>query len=97
MKLRWSRRAVADLDAIANYIADDNPEAARRWIEALRVRARRAAHAPGTGRQVPEYLDPNVREVIHRRYRLIFAVVGRGIVVLHVTEGHRLLPERAEL
>ena len=34
--IRWSGRAMRDLDQIAAYIARDNPQAARKWISKLR-------------------------------------------------------------
>lgn len=97
MRLSWARRAQQDLDGIASYIAADDPRAARRWIERLRERARRAAAAPGTGRRVPEYLRDDVREVLLRTYRIIYLVARGHVVVLAIIEGHRLLPPLGEL
>lgn len=37
--LRWTERAANDLVAIGDYIAADNPAAARSWVEKLRPRA----------------------------------------------------------
>jgi plasmid stabilization system protein ParE len=37
--LRWTERAANDLIAIGEYIAPDNPAAARAWVEELRQRA----------------------------------------------------------
>ncbi|MCB9730612.1 MAG: type II toxin-antitoxin system RelE/ParE family toxin [Deltaproteobacteria bacterium] len=37
MKVRWSRLALRDLDAIFDYIARDDPSAALRWIGRLRA------------------------------------------------------------
>ena len=44
--LRWTRRAAADLMAIGEYIAADDPAAARVWVEKLRQRAVRASKLP---------------------------------------------------
>ena len=62
MKLRWTDHARRDLLAIGRYIARDNLHAARRWVEQLRERARRAAENPLTGRVVPELGRDDVRE-----------------------------------
>lgn len=97
MRLWWSRRAQQDLERIGAYIAADNPKAARRWIEQLRTRARKAAATPGTGRRVPEYARDDVREVLHRNYRIIYQQTQGSVLVLMVTEGHRLLPAVDEL
>ncbi|MBX3127924.1 MAG: type II toxin-antitoxin system RelE/ParE family toxin [Polyangiaceae bacterium] len=89
--LRWTERAAADLLAIGEYIAADNPTAARAWVEKLRQRAVKASKMPRTGRVVPEIARDDVREVFQRTYRIVYRVVDDGIVGLTVFEGHRLL------
>ncbi|MDX2008897.1 MAG: type II toxin-antitoxin system RelE/ParE family toxin [Myxococcaceae bacterium] len=91
MKLRWTERAANDLVGIGEYIARDDPKAARAWVEKLRQRAVRASKAPGTGRVVPELARDDVREVFVRSYRIVYRVVNKGIVMLTVFEGHHLL------
>jgi toxin ParE1/3/4 len=91
--VRWTERSLADLFAIGDYIALDNPGAARAWVERLRQCAVRAAKLPNAGRVVPEIGRSDVREVFLRTYRIIFRVVDDGIVVLTVFEGHKLLGE----
>ncbi len=92
MKLRWTHRARQDLVEIGRYIAQDKPEAARRWVERLRQRARAAAAMPHSGRKVPEVNREDVREVLVRRYRIVYQIHESEIRVLTVFEGHRLLP-----
>jgi plasmid stabilization system protein ParE len=92
MKVVWSIRALNDLDAIAEYIARDDALAARRWIDKIKVRAIRAARVPGTGRVVPEYRRPDIREVLLRSYRILYALQPRRCLVLRVIEGHQRLP-----
>jgi toxin ParE1/3/4 len=89
--VRWTGRAIADLFAIGDYIALDKPGAARSWVERLRQRAADAAELPKAGRVVPELGRNDVREVVVRTYRIVYRVVGGGIVVLTVFEGHKLL------
>lgn len=89
--LRWTERAANDLIAIGDFIAADNPAAARSWVEKLRQRAVKASKMPRTGRIVPEIARDDVREVFQRTYRIVYRIVDDGIVVLTVFEGHRLL------
>ena len=91
MRLRWTLRARRDLDEIGTYISRDSPAAARRWIERLRDRARKAAQAPGAGRAVPEIEREEIREVLLGSYRILYRLRRDGIEVLTVFEGHRLL------
>ena len=64
MKLFWTETAKKDLLAIKRYIAIDNPVAAKRWVERLRKRMRKALHAPLAGRTVPELSREDIRELI---------------------------------
>ena len=91
MKLRWTERARRDLLDIGDYIARDNRTAARAWVERLRNRARKAAHAPQAGRVVPEFGRDDVREVFLRTYRIVYRIREDAIHVLTVFEGHKLL------
>jgi len=92
-RVRWTRRSIEDLRAIGHYIAEDNPTAARQWLERLRQRAHHAAVTPRAGRRVPELAREDIREVFLRSYRIVYRLAGDGIEVLTVFEGHRLFPE----
>lgn len=90
-RVRWTERAATDLVAIGDYIAVDKPTAARAWVERLRERAANVADIPRAGRVVPELGRDDVREVFLRSYRIVYRVGPKGIVVLTVFEGHRVL------
>jgi toxin ParE1/3/4 len=94
-RLYWSFRARRDLVDIHRYIASDHPDAARKWIERLRKRARAAASSPLAGRHVPEIEREDVREVILGAYRIVYRVLDGSIHVLTVFEGHRQFPKEA--
>lgn len=80
-KARWTAKATADLIAIGDYIAADKPEAARAWVEKLRKRATAAAATPLVGRVVPEFGRADLREVFVRSYRIVYRMIGDGIIV----------------
>ena len=89
--VRWTEKAAADLLAIGDYLGADRPGAARAWVERLRACGARAGENPRSGRIVPEIGREDVREVFLRSYRIVYRVTLKGIVVLTVFEGHRLL------
>ncbi|MBI5549819.1 MAG: type II toxin-antitoxin system RelE/ParE family toxin [Deltaproteobacteria bacterium] len=89
----WTNRALADLQAIGDYIALDSPVAARRWVDGLMALAERAAAAPLAGRRVPEIGNDSIREVFKRTCRLVYRLTDHRIEVLTVFEGHRILPD----
>ncbi|WP_375769502.1 type II toxin-antitoxin system RelE/ParE family toxin [Archangium gephyra] len=92
VRVRWTHRSIEDLLAIGRYIAEDDPRAARQWVERLRQRATEAAATPKAGRRVPEVERENIREVLLRSYRIVYRVLRDEIEVLTVFEGHRRLP-----
>ena len=96
MKLHWTLVARDDLKRIQRYIAHDKAEAAKRWVQRLRGRARDAARAPESGRVVPEFNDTDIREVIVGNYRLVYRVERGEVIVLTVFEGHKILSIRRE-
>jgi plasmid stabilization system protein ParE len=89
--LRWSSSARQDLREIGQYIARDNPKAARGWVEKLRIRAQQAASIPRSGRIVPEFGRDDIREVLEGSYRIVYQISSNAVEVLVVMEGHRLL------
>ena len=95
MKLRWSQRAQLDMLEIGRFIAKDTRPAARRWVERLRQRASQAAKFPKSGRVVPEYSRPELREILLRNYRIVYRVGEDAVEILTVFEGHLLFPEDA--
>ncbi len=54
MRLRFTYRAVSDLQRLRAFIANDNPLVARRQIEALRRSMRSLIDHPHIGREIDE-------------------------------------------
>lgn len=95
--LRWSNRAVFELERIYEYIARDDILAAERWVGILQRSATRLTRFPRSGRVVPELEREDVREIIKGGYRLVYQVTRRGPVVVTVFESHRQLAEDLDL
>lgn len=93
MKVVWTATAVARLEAIQDYIATDDPDAALRFIDELLEVGETLSDSPRRGRAVPELPASGLREVVHRRYRIIYRVAKARIEILTVFEGHRRLRE----
>jgi addiction module RelE/StbE family toxin len=91
MKLRWSERSVNDLISIQRYIAQDNPQTAKKWVAKLRQRAKCAAETALAGRIVPEFNQKDIREVFLGNYRIVYRVGDDSVLVLTIFEGHQLL------
>jgi toxin ParE1/3/4 len=70
--------AQSDLADIVRYVARHNSDAASRVGYELIVRAENLANFPEIGRCVPEFRQPNLREVIYRSYRIMGAIKSVG-------------------
>ena len=72
--LIWSPSARQDLRDLHTYIAESNPAAARDFIQSIFHVAERLLDFPDSGRVVPEFQDPAIREVIRRPCRIIYRI-----------------------
>ena len=73
-KIILSPRAVRDLQEIVRYISFDNPVRAESFGRELISKTRLLASFPEAGRIVPEFGEPNTREIIHMSYRIVYRV-----------------------
>jgi len=92
MKVRWTRTAIGHLTSIYEHIGRDSPRYARRMVDRITSRSRQIAQFPRSGSMVPEYQDPDIREVIEGSFRVIYEVASEEIRVLAVMHGGHLLP-----
>jgi addiction module RelE/StbE family toxin len=74
VKVLWTDAAVAQLEAIHDYVAQTSPDYARRVVDRLTRRSTQIAAFPFSGRMVPEYELNEVREVIEGPYRIIYLI-----------------------
>ena len=87
----WSRRALQDLEAIAEYIAEDSPAYAAVVVKNIVHQTRQLSQFPRSGRKVPEFDDENVRELLAYSYRIIYRLEEGEILVAAVIHGKRIL------
>lgn len=92
MKVHWTARAEARLDAIHAYIAQDNPAAALHIAQQILRRSWQIATFPDSGRRVPDYTREDVRELIEGNYRIIYRLLADHIDVVAVMHRAQLLP-----
>jgi len=80
-KLIWSPTARFDVKDIAAFIAEDSASAAERFVRSLLQAVERLADFPESGRIVPEFGDPAIREVIRKPCRIVYRVDHRNRIV----------------
>ena len=93
MTVIWTKEALEKLFEIEEFIGMDNPERAARFVDYLIERDESISQYPKIGRVVPEFLNPAIREIIVKKYRIVYRLKTDRIEILTVFEGHRLLRE----
>lgn len=93
MKLFWTKEVLHQLQDIEEYISRDNSVAAIEFVDKLISVAETIADYPEKGRIVPELSLDNIRELIHKNYRIVYLVKKNSIDILTVFEGHQLLKQ----
>ena len=87
MKLGWTPEAIADRDAIFDYIEADNPAAAAALDELFSEKAERLTDHPKLGR--PGRVEGTRELVVHENYILVYDIVGDLTRILRVLHAAR--------
>ena len=90
-RVKWSPRAVEDLEAIAQYIAADSSAYAAAVVQTILTTTRKLSPFPFSGRVVPELGDEGIREWFAYSYRIIYRVENETVTIAAVIHGKRLL------
>jgi plasmid stabilization system protein ParE len=93
-KVVFTEPAIADLENLVVPLARDNPSAASNFGYELIETTQKLEVYPFIGRVVLEFKIDNIREVIHRPYRIVYRVheARELIEVLRVWHGARGIP-----
>ena len=90
----WTEPALADLDAIADYIALDNPQAARDLVRRVFGHVDQLAEHPLSGPKLPEFRGWRYRQLVEPPCRVIYRHEKGVIHIVHVLRGERLLDKQ---
>ncbi len=97
MKVVWTERAKRRLQDIHDYIANDQPVNATRFIARLLARGEQIGDQPRSGRVVPEYQRETIREVFEGDYRIVYRIRSQRVDVITVHHGAQRLPAQRRL
>ena len=92
-EVQWSRKAISDLEAIRAYISRDSIRYAKAVTRALVLRTDQLEQQPRSGRVVPEVGDENLRELIWKRYRIVYRLRESVAEVVTVHDSARDFPK----
>ena len=91
----WTEPALGDLDAIADYIALDNPEAAKVLVQNVFRHVGQLAKHPRSGSKPHELKGWRYRQIVEPPCRIFYREEGSRVFILHVMRGEQLLRSSA--
>jgi toxin ParE1/3/4 len=88
MRLQYRTQALADIDAIHQYLEERNPSGARNVLRAIYASIQLIAEHPLSYQRTD---DPDIRvHVVQRyRYKIFYSVVGDTVEIIHVRHTSR--------
>ena len=80
VKINWTNSSIDDLQAAREFAARTSVAYAARLVERLIARTEILATFPKSGRQVPEFGNPIIRELTEGNFRIVYRVVSASQV-----------------
>jgi plasmid stabilization system protein ParE len=92
-KIVWSEPALADLDAIADYIALDNPEAASKLVRRVFQHVQQLEEHPDSGSIPQELRGLRYRQIVEPPCRVFYRhdLTAARVYILHVMRSEQKL------
>jgi plasmid stabilization system protein ParE len=91
-KISFATSAVSDLeDALAWYRTREVPEVGERLVREVVAAVERLAAFPESGRVVPEFGAPHLREIIHPPFRIVYRLDQDRVRIVRIWRSERLL------
>lgn len=87
----WTEPALADLDAIADYIAIDQPDAASALVKWVFERVEHLQAYPESGSRPPALKRSRYRQIIEPPCRAFYRYDGERVYILYVMRSEQLL------
>lgn len=84
MDVVFTSKAVADLVAIGDFIAEHNPARAATFLAELVERCEELADIPLAFPLFASHRDRHIRRRVHGNYLILYRLSGDTVVILHV-------------
>lgn len=91
VEIIWSEPALGDLDAIADYIALEDPAAASTLIKRVLGHVEQLADHPESGSRPQELGRSRYRQIVEPPCRVFYRYDGHQVFILYVMRSERLL------
>jgi plasmid stabilization system protein ParE len=87
MRLTFTNAAERDLEAIGDYIAEDNPTRAATFVRELRKDCALLTSMPERHPPLPRYEASGIRRRVYGRYLIFYRIQNETVQILHILHG----------
>jgi toxin ParE1/3/4 len=87
----WSPLAIERLHQIFDYISQDSVQEARKFNTLIFKSVEKIGFFPKMGRVVPERNQEEIREILVKKYRVIYKIKADLIGIMTIIQGSKLL------
>lgn len=92
MKVRLTESAIEDLRELLLYFEEQLvPQVGQRFVTEILDRIETLIENPDIGRVVPEFSTDNIRELIHKPFRVVYLRESSTIFIIRVWRSERIL------
>ena len=89
--IRWSIGALEDIESISSYISREYPEKASEIVKGIIEKIEQLKQFSKLSRQFPDHNDERIREIIFKKYRIVYEIKEEIVEILVIAHGSRLL------
>jgi plasmid stabilization system protein ParE len=93
MEVIFTDRFLVRVEECTDYIALDDIPTAIKWANNVLEQCQKLSNQPVIGRMVPEFRRPEIREIIHGNYRLVYELKTNQIHMLTIWHTRQILPD----
>lgn len=92
LRISFAESAVSDLEEMIRWYDEQlAPDVGRRLAAEIVQKVERLAEHPESGRVVPEFESPQIREIIHSPFRLVYRLGPGRVRIVRIWRGERQL------
>ena len=91
VEIVWTEPALSDLDAIADFIALENPVAAKKLVRRIFRHVEQLADHPKSGSKPAELKDWSYRQIVEPPCRVFYRDDDTYVFILHVMRSEQRL------
>jgi plasmid stabilization system protein ParE len=93
-RITFAEFALRDLEDVREwYVSQDAPEVGQRLVGEVMAAVEQLGRFPESGRVVPEFDTPQLRELIHPPFRIVYRLAYDNVRVVRVWRSERLVQE----